>query len=170
MILYHGTNLEIDTIDLKKCRPNKDFGRGFYLTTIEEQAQRMAVRVSGLFSGTPVINVYSFDEALLENGMLSVRKFDTPSVEWALFVMSNRNRIADRENNLDNKYDVVVGPVADDDLSLLFNLFVDGYIDKNALMNGMKYKKLTDQYSFHTEKAIGLLHKERDYRCPNAKS
>ena len=36
MILYHGSNLEIDVIDLNKCRPNKDFGKGFYLTDIPE--------------------------------------------------------------------------------------------------------------------------------------
>ena len=36
MILYHGTNCSIDKIDLDKCRPYKDFGKGFYLTTIRE--------------------------------------------------------------------------------------------------------------------------------------
>ena len=42
MILYHGSNMAIDGIDLNRCRPYKDFGRGFYLTDIREQAQRMA--------------------------------------------------------------------------------------------------------------------------------
>ena len=46
MILYHDSNVDIKTIDLSKCSPNKDFGRGFYLTTIKEQAQRMALRVA----------------------------------------------------------------------------------------------------------------------------
>ena len=32
MILYHGTNVEFDVIDLAKSKPNKDFGQGFYLT------------------------------------------------------------------------------------------------------------------------------------------
>ena len=35
--LYHGLNVTIDAIKLDKCSPNKDFGRGFYLTDIEEQ-------------------------------------------------------------------------------------------------------------------------------------
>ena len=38
MILYHGSNMAIDGIDLNRCRPYKDFGRGFYLTDIREQA------------------------------------------------------------------------------------------------------------------------------------
>lgn len=163
MILYHGSNLAIDRINLTVCRPHKDFGQGFYLTTIEDQAQKMAKRVSRLYGGEPIVNVYSLDETVLQKETLSMRRFETPTIEWALFVTNNRNGITDTDHNLDAKYDIVIGPVADDDLSLLFSLFTDGFIDKTALMNGMKFKKLTDQYSFHTERAIELLHKERDY-------
>lgn len=42
MILYHGTNVEFDVIDLTKSKPNKDFGRGFYLSDNYEQALNMA--------------------------------------------------------------------------------------------------------------------------------
>ncbi len=44
MILYHGSNVAIQEIDLDRCRPYKDFGKGFYLTDIKDQAQRMAAR------------------------------------------------------------------------------------------------------------------------------
>ncbi|MDR1158105.1 MAG: DUF3990 domain-containing protein [Oscillospiraceae bacterium] len=40
MILYHGSNMKVSKVDLLKCRPYKDFGCGFYLTDIEEQAVR----------------------------------------------------------------------------------------------------------------------------------
>lgn len=42
MILYNGTNIDFDRIDLKKCRPNKDFGRGFYITPIKGQAKQIS--------------------------------------------------------------------------------------------------------------------------------
>lgn len=45
MKLYHGSNVVIDSINLAMCRPYKDFGKGVYLTDIEEQAEKMAVRV-----------------------------------------------------------------------------------------------------------------------------
>ena len=45
MRLYHGSNLDIKEIDLSKCRPYKDFGQGFYLTDLEEQAVKMAKHV-----------------------------------------------------------------------------------------------------------------------------
>ena len=46
MILYHGSNTEIDAIDLGRCVPYKDFGRGFYLTSMPDQAEKMARRTA----------------------------------------------------------------------------------------------------------------------------
>lgn len=46
MILYHGSNTRIEEIDLSLCRPYKDFGRGFYLTSVAQQAQEMAKRTT----------------------------------------------------------------------------------------------------------------------------
>ena len=40
MILYHGSNTDIKEINLAMCRPYKDFGRGFYLTEMKEQAEK----------------------------------------------------------------------------------------------------------------------------------
>ena len=42
MILYHGSNVAIDEIDLFKSRPGKDFGKGFYLSADKQQAIEMA--------------------------------------------------------------------------------------------------------------------------------
>jgi hypothetical protein len=42
MILYHGTNVVFDEIDLTKSKPNKDFGQGFYLSREYTQAMDMA--------------------------------------------------------------------------------------------------------------------------------
>lgn len=49
MRLYHGSNVVIESINLAMCRPYKDFGKGFYLTDIEEQAKQMAKRVSRIY-------------------------------------------------------------------------------------------------------------------------
>ena len=61
MILYHGSNMIIDSIDLGKCRPYKDFGKGFYLTDIQEQAQRMAARTAKMYKGVPMITAFEFN-------------------------------------------------------------------------------------------------------------
>lgn len=73
MILYHGSNQEIQEIDLTKTRPNKDFGQGFYLTEDKEQAMQMALQKVVQSGGTPTVNVYEFDESHLTDSDLNVR-------------------------------------------------------------------------------------------------
>ena len=165
MLLYHGSNIAIDNIDLSLCKPYKDFGRGFYLTTIESQAILMARRTSRLFSGMPTVTTFSFEEEALLNNTLSVKIFESPTFDWAIFVLNNRNHnfmdFANENNNHDNKYDIVIGPVANDDISLLLRTYTRGFIDDNALLRDLVYRKVNDQYSFHTSKALSLLnHKE----------
>ena len=153
MRLYHGSNIVIDSINLAMCRPYKDFGKGFYLTDIKEKAGNMAVRVSKIYGGSPVVNTFEIqDDFSLET-----------TEEWAKFVMNNRNRsftnVKDTLCNKDNKFDIVIGPVADDNMALLFRQYENEIIDFETLLKGMIYKKTSSQYSFHTEKGIKLLRK-----------
>lgn len=62
MRLYHGSNMMIENIDLSKCKPYKDFGRGFYLTEIKEQAEKMASRTAAIYGGEPTVTEFEFDE------------------------------------------------------------------------------------------------------------
>ncbi len=93
MKLYHGSNTAITRIDLTRCKPYKDFGQGFYLTEIEEQAMQMARRTAAIYGSEPVVTAFRFDEvAAMADGTLSVKRFAEPDEEWALFVMANRSR------------------------------------------------------------------------------
>ena len=164
MRLYHGSNLDIKEINLAMCRPYKDFGQGFYLTVIREQAENMARRVAMLYGGEAVINQYDLDENTLTNRDLKIKNFGVKtSEEWARFVKNNRNRkltdVSSSESNIDNKYDIVIGPIANDAMAVLFRQYENGMIDFDTMLKGMEYKETTNQYSFHTEKAIQLLKK-----------
>ena len=163
MKLFHGSNIEIDNIDFSKCRPYKDFGKGFYATTIPEQAWKMAKRVSRIYGGNPVVTVFEFDDSALADNDLKVKLFSAPTEEWALFVINNRNReyteINDPLCNQDCKYDIVTGPIANDDLALLFRQFTNNMINLNTLVKEMEFKQLTDQYSFHTDRSVAYLKK-----------
>lgn len=65
--LYHGSNVDIETIDLDRCHPDKDFGKGYYLTDIRNQAETMALRRTRIAGeGTPTLTAYEFDERLLD--------------------------------------------------------------------------------------------------------
>ena len=114
MKLYHGSNIEIDSINLAMCRPYKDFGKGFYLTDIREQAERMAARVSKIYGGHPVINVFEIKDDFRKTEGITIKDFGLETTEeWARFVMNNRNRtclnVRDVLCNKDNKYDIVIG-------------------------------------------------------------
>ena len=152
MKLYHGSNTKIEKIDLSKCRPYKDFGQGFYLTEIKEQAEKMASRTAHIYEGEPIVTEFEFDESALTK--LSVKQFDEPNEEWALFVLANRSKESQQPTH---SYDIVIGPVADDDIAQLFRNFNDGYINLTMLVEGLKYKKVSSQYFFHTEDAIKYL-------------
>jgi hypothetical protein len=164
MILYHGSNIKITEVDLDKCRPFKDFGRGFYLTEIQAQAYQMAQRVARLYGGSPVVSKFIFDSKIYDDKSLKSLSFEEPSMDWALFVINNRDRnfadIGDTLCNQDNKYDMVFGAVANDDIAYLFRTFRSGLIDIDALLRGLEYKKLTNQYSFHTTRALAYLKPE----------
>ena len=164
MKLYHGSNTKIESINLAMCRPYKDFGTGFYLTDIKEQANGMAVRVSKIYGGTPILNVFDIQDEFRTLRDIKIKDFgERTTEEWVIFVMNNRNRFfGDIKNELcnhDNKYDIVIGPVADDNMALLFRQYDNEMIDFSTLMKGMIYKKTSSQYSFHTEKSIRLLRK-----------
>ena len=90
MRLYHGSNIVIDSINLAMCRPYKDFGQGFYLTDLEEQAEKMAARVSKIYGGFPVVNIYEIDD---DFGIQTTE-------EWAKFIMNNRNRTFTDEKSI----------------------------------------------------------------------
>lgn len=164
MRLYHGSNLDIKEIKLAMCRPYKDFGQGFYLTVIREQAENMARRVAMLYGGEAVLNQYDLDEKSLMGKDLKIKNFgEKTSEEWARFVKNNRNRkftdVSSPESNIDNKYDIVIGPIANDAMAILFRQYENGMIDFDTMLKGMEYKETTNQYSFHTDRAIRLLNK-----------
>lgn len=161
MRLYHGTNVQFDAVDLLKGLPNKDFGRGFYLTDSFECARKTAQQRADRLGGKPIVKRYSVNEEMLKD--LKVKVFDRPSRDWALFVRANRRgEIGTEDHNRDNRYDMVVGPIANDKLSLQFRLFDKGIITLDAFVEGLRFGQVYTQYSLHTEKATSCLAYEGD--------
>ncbi len=129
---------------------------------MKRQAEFMAKRtVKRMQFGESCVSTFELDESVFHDSELNIKIFDKPSKEWAEFILNNRNsdfkEIDSKLCNTDNKYDLVIGPVADDDIIVLFRNFVSGLIDIDSLIKDLTYKELTDQYSFHTEKALTYL-------------
>jgi len=158
MILYHGSNVAIDKINLSLGNPDKDFGKGFYLTDIKGQAQQMGVRkVRTIGKGEPTLTCFEFDEKLLRDKSLKVKVFRKPSREWAKFIMNNRSA---SETGFTHDYDIVVGPIANDGVAFQLQRYARKLISLDTLVKELSYRKLNRQYFFGTEKAISKLVKK----------
>lgn len=153
--LYHGSNVFIEKIDLTRSHPDKDFGKGYYLTDIRTQAEAMSlrrVRIAG--EGEPTLTVYSFDESQLHSPELRVKVFDEPTEEWALFVLSNREASL---TGYTHDYDIVIGPIADDGVAFQLDRYTRHMITLATLVEELTYRKLNRQYYFGTERALQTL-------------
>lgn len=148
MILYHGSYLEISRPDLVHSRSNVDFGRGFYVTPLYEQAAKWVGRFKRL-GKDGVVSRYLFDES--RKAELKVLEFDSYSEEWLDFILDCRSG---RDSS---DYDIVVGGVANDKVFNTVELFWDGLIDKKEAIKRLRYEKPNLQICFRTEKALDFL-------------
>lgn len=149
--LYHGSTVAVKNPSLRPGRPNADFGKGFYTTSNKEQAVRWAhIKQERENARRAVVSVYEFDETLLSSPDLSIRRFTGADEPWLYFVTDCRKA---REHN----YDIVQGPVADDNVFTTVSLFESGVLSAEAAILQLKAYKTYDQLSFHTEKTIRIL-------------
>lgn len=152
MILYHGSNTYIESVDLSKSKPYKDFGKGFYLSDSKVQAEQMAKFKALTLGGDPIVTAFEIDDNILESCVLKVKVFREYTEEWADFVFSNR------EGEKVETYDIVYGPIANDRIGLQIRKLKDGNIDKAEFLHRLKYMQgITFQYYFGTECAIKYL-------------
>lgn len=154
MILFHGSNIKIDVIDLAKSKRYKDFGQAFYLSAEEEQARKMAIAKVVQFGGEESVTSFAFNESCLSSEELQVKCFTEYSREWAEFVFNNR----DENQAFLHEYDIVYGPIADDYIGLQIRDFKRNNITFEQFLANIRYHKgITFQYAFCTQKAIEQL-------------
>lgn len=149
--LYHGSTVAVRKPSLHPGRPNADFGKGFYTTSNYEQAERWAhIKQEREESNRAVVSVFEFDETLLGNTDLNIRKFNGADEAWLYFV-------ADCRKSRPHGYDLVQGPVANDKVFTTVNLFESGVLSAEAAILQLKAYKTYDQLSFHTDIVIKAL-------------
>lgn len=152
MILYHGSNVVVREPHLLKIQRELDFGKGFYTTSDLEQAGKWARRTARQRkTGSPFVSVYEVNtEALSE---LLIRRFAEPNVAWLDYIAANRRGLAPAED-----YDVVIGPVADDQTFDTLLLYFAGIFTPEQTIQRLLPQNLKNQYAFKTQQAINLLH------------
>jgi len=152
MILYHGSNTIVDKPQLILQNRALDFGSGFYTTENKVQAISFAEKVyRRRKEGKPIVSVYEFDEKSAFS-VCSLLRFEEPNEAWLDFVFANRNCTYHGQS-----YELIYGPVANDDIFLTFHLYASGELSKEETINRLKIKKLYNQLTLSSERAISYL-------------
>ena len=149
LLLYHGTAADFEQISLRKSHNRRDFGIGFYTTILEKQAKEWGYRLS-LREKKKQYYVYQY--IFRESDNLRVKRFNALDKEWLEFIKENRSK-----GGLQHSYDVVIGPVADDNTMETVRLYLTGILTANEAVERLKYNQVNNQVSFHTEKALRSL-------------
>ena len=145
MRVYHGSCVEVAQPDIVHSRKKLDFGVGFYLTPVEEQAKKWCEQF--IRRNKPgIVSVYNFDEKAYEK-CPSIR-YDSYSEEWLDFVFECR-RGQDKSN-----YEIVAGGVANDKVFDTVELYFDGIISKKDAIGRLAYEKPNFQICLRTQKVI----------------
>ena len=156
LILYHGSNKDFDEVDLLKSKDKRDFGKGFYTTTLREQAEDWAQALFDRYKGD---GRFIYELELELTGNLSVKKYDGLSEEWLLMIQKNRTL-----GGIQHSYDIVQGPVANDRTARTIALYIAGIINKNEAINRLQHSKINNQVSLHTPAALSRLKIVRKYQ------
>jgi hypothetical protein len=158
-LLYHGSNARVSNIDLNKGSLKKDFGNGFYTTSSKKQAEKFAqIKAKRYSASIGYVSIFEF----CNNADLKTMLFETADLDWLDFVLFNRGFI--KENILDDGYDIIIGPVANDTVGLVLNQLIIGtYGDplslsaKEMAIRLLEPEKLYNQVLFKTENSIECL-------------
>jgi hypothetical protein len=137
-----------DDVLLSKSKDKRDFGRGFYTTTIRKQAEQWANSLVKRYGGEKY--VYTFD--FICSDSLKIITFDGLTFEWLEMIKDNRVF-----GGIRHDYDIVIGPVANDNTMPTIALYIDGTLSVEATLVQLAYFKANNQVSFHTEQALRSL-------------
>ncbi len=137
MIVYHGSSLEVKSPEISHSKAFLDFGRGFYVTTYQKQAEQWALRKAIRQGKDPVVNVYCMQDEFKDYRVLS---FEKENEKWLDFVCECR-----RGNDLNQKYDIIIGNVADDDVFKTVDMYFRGLWSKEKALEELRYYKMNDQ-------------------------
>ena len=149
MEIYHGSDVVVDKPLILERNRLLDFGIGFYTTSNEEQAIRWAEKVSLRNNESKkFLSVYNLHMQKAKNE-LNIIEFKFADEKWLDFITANRSG-----KEISEQYDIVIGPVADDNVYLTVKLFETGVLDKAEALRHLKVEKLFNQILFHSEKSL----------------
>lgn len=147
MRVYHGSYVKIDTIDLSKCKPNKDFGKGFYVTKFRNHAKEWAEVIGEKYGTNGFVSEFEFSENEFTKSICEIKHFDAYNEEWLDFIVKNRDK---NNETPTHNFDIIIGPVANDKVQNTLRLYLKGKISKGKFLKMLMHHEETHQICFCT--------------------
>ncbi len=141
-ILYHGSYTEVSSPLVKLGRDKVDFGQGFYLTMLKEQAEAWAKTISERKKkgARAVVSTFSLDMERIKEEGYRVKTFERYDLAWLEYVIDSR-----KGGTLQNQYDLVEGGVANDNVIDTVEDYEHGVITAEQALGQLKYKAMNHQ-------------------------
>ncbi|GHT18331.1 hypothetical protein FACS189429_4670 [Bacteroidia bacterium] len=160
MKVYHGSYIKIDSIDFSFCRKKRDFGKGFYVTKLLSQAEYWAARKGEDNDTEGVVTEFEFEESAFEDEDFRVLRFDGYNAEWLDFIVKNRTN---KKATHTHDYDIIEGPVADDDIATKVYDYIKKNITQKQFLNDLTHRKPSHQICFCTLRSLQALEQDKAY-------
>jgi hypothetical protein len=154
MQVYHGSYTKIERVDLTLSLPYKDFGQGFYVTKFRQHAEDWARRKGRRKHTQGVVTEFNFINGTFAERICKIKHFDGYTEEWLDFVVLNRNNALSVPTH---DYDIVEGPIADDDITNRIFDYVNGLVSKEEFLKELIYHEETHQICFCTVASLQTL-------------
>jgi hypothetical protein len=140
MRVFHGSYIKVNKIDLSKRKPNKDFGKGFYVTRFRNHAEDWAKIIGEKYGTEGIVSEFEFSENNFTKSICQIKRFDTFNEEWLNFVVKNRDK--NREIAA-NDYDIAM--ISE---PIIEKLIVDFKFDEekatNLFFDSVTYSQLSE--------------------------
>lgn len=147
MKLYHGSTVIVDKPLVSYGRDNLDFGKGFYTTRMQRQAEKWIQRFISL-GKKGIISIYNFDDTDIQK-KYRYKKFPEYNEDWLDFVLASRDGSKDYLN-----YDIIEGGIANDKVFNTVELYFTGLIDKSTALQRLKFEQPNNQICFINQQVL----------------
>ncbi len=157
--LYHGSYTAVESPRANAGRCNLDFGCGFYVTNLQQQAEKWAIIVGSRHNDDDwgIVSEYEFDETAFAK--YNVLRFPTYDIQWLDFVVANRHG-----EDAAKGYDAVEGGVANDQVIDTVEDYENGRITAEQALDQLRFKKPNHQLCIRNQEILDRhLHFRRSY-------
>ena len=144
MLVYHSSDCCFSSPDVEHSREALDFGKGFYVTGLKEQAEKYAGRFLKIGKDA-YIHIFEY----IPDTDLKIKTFKSYDEEWLDFVCSCR-----KGSDVYKEYDIIEGGVANDKVYQTVDLYLTGIYNKEQALQNLAFEKPNHQLCFITQKAI----------------